>query len=63
MKKKIIKKHISEKYELSHPPYYTEGYWEEDLEYWENYQPSGNIGKWWVTIQIEKLKNKIKSAK
>jgi hypothetical protein len=61
MKKKIIKNHIPEKYELNHPPYYTEGHWEEDLEYWTNYQPSSNNGKWWITIQLEKLKNKIKS--
>jgi hypothetical protein len=63
MKKKITKNSTPKKYELSNPPYYTEGHWEEDLEYWENYQPSSNMGKWWVTIQIEKLKKKLKRFK
>ena len=53
---KLIKKTI-----LESPPPYTEGHWEDEFEYWTNYQPVSNNGKWWVTIQLEKLKNKIKS--
>jgi hypothetical protein len=53
---KLIKKTI-----LESPPPYTEGHWEDEFEYWTNYQPVSNNGKWWITIQLEKLKNKIKS--
>lgn len=31
----------------------------EDLEYWQNYEPVNNMGKWYVSIRIQKLKNKI----
>ena len=61
MKKKVTEATPLEKYELVTPPPYTEGHWEDEFEYLENYQPSSNTGKWWVTIQLEKLKNKIKS--
>jgi len=31
------------------------------LKYWEEeYEPSSNFGKWWASIQISKLKNKLK---
>jgi hypothetical protein len=61
MKKKVTKVTPLEKHKLITPPPYTEGHWEDELGYWENYQPSSNMGKWWITIQLEKLKNKIKS--
>ena len=78
------KKEIIKQYELSHPPPYTEGHWEdamlendsyyeidilnkhnkpilEKIKYWEEeFQPSGNMGKWWASIQIEKLRKKLK---
>jgi hypothetical protein len=55
------KKKITKKPYFEAPPPYTEGYWEDELDYWTSYQPSSNNGKWWITIQLEKLKNKIKS--
>jgi hypothetical protein len=61
MKKKTAKKSARKQVELSAPPPYTEGHWEGEFEYWSNYQPSSNMGKWWITIQLEKLKNKLKS--
>lgn len=31
------------------------------IKYWEEeYEPSSNMGKWWASIQIEKLKKKLK---
>ena len=31
------------------------------IKYWEEEQkPSSNMGKWWASIQIEKLKKKLK---
>lgn len=31
------------------------------IKYWEDeYQPSSNMGKWWASIQVEKLKKKLK---
>jgi hypothetical protein len=61
MKKKTAKKSARKQHnELNAPPPYTEGHWEGEFEYWESYQPSSNIGKWWITIQLEKLKNKLK---
>ena len=31
------------------------------IKYWEEeYKPSSNMGKWWASIQIEKLKKKLK---
>ena len=59
--KKILKKAARKTNELHAPPPYTEGHWEDEFGYWSNYQPSSNTGKWWITIQLEKLKNKIKS--
>ena len=47
-------------------PYYTEGHWEDildEIETLEKYQPSSNMGKWWISIQIEKLKKKLKQHK
>ena len=32
----------------------------EELQYWQNYEPVNNMGKWYVSIRIQKLKNKIK---
>lgn len=32
----------------------------EDLQYCESYVPVNNIGKWYISIRIIKLKNKIK---
>jgi len=31
----------------------------EDLQYWESYSPVNNMGKWYVSIRIQKLKTKI----
>jgi hypothetical protein len=31
----------------------------EDLEYWQNYVPVNNMGKWYVSVRISKLKSKI----
>ena len=31
----------------------------DELEYWENYEPVNNMGKWYVSIRINKLKSKI----
>ena len=31
----------------------------EDLEYWQNYEPVNNMGKWYVSVRIIKLKSKI----
>ena len=59
--KKALKKSTRTTTELHAPPPYTEGHWEDEFDYWTNYQPVNNTGKWWVTIQLEKLKNKIKS--
>ena len=34
------------------------------IKYWEEeYKPSSNMGKWWASIQIEKLKKKLKHYK
>lgn len=34
-----------------------------DVEYWEGYQPSSWLGKWWRQTQIDKNKKKIKGYK
>jgi len=34
---------------------------QEELEYWVDYVPVNNMGKWYVSIRIQKLENKIKS--
>ena len=31
-----------------------------DVEYWESYQPSSWLGKWWRQSQIDKNKKKLK---
>jgi hypothetical protein len=59
--KSLLKKSIRKTNELHTPPPYTEGHWEGEFDYWTTYQPVSNNGKWWITIQLEKLKNKIKS--
>ena len=30
-----------------------------DIEYWEDYQPSSWLGKWWRQTQIDKNKRKL----
>jgi hypothetical protein len=35
---------------------------QEDLQYWEEYNPVNNMGKWYVSIRIEKIKRKIKAV-
>ena len=32
-----------------------------DIEYWESYQPSSWLGKWWRQSQIDKNKKKLKN--
>jgi hypothetical protein len=34
---------------------------QEELEYWKNYEPVNNMGKWYVSVRIEKIKRKIKT--
>jgi hypothetical protein len=34
---------------------------QEELQYWVDYVPVNNMGKWYVSIRIQKLENKIKS--
>ena len=34
---------------------------QEELQYWEEYEPVNNMGKWYVSVRIEKLKRKIKA--
>ena len=33
----------------------------EELQYWKNYVPVNNMGKWYVSVRINKINNKIKS--
>ena len=33
---------------------------QEELEYWKNYEPVNNMGKWYVSVRIDKIKRKIK---
>jgi hypothetical protein len=35
---------------------------QEELQYWKEYEPVNNMGKWYVSIRIEKIKRKIKSV-
>jgi hypothetical protein len=35
---------------------------QEELQYWEEYEPVNNMGKWYVSIRIEKIKRKIKAV-
>jgi hypothetical protein len=32
---------------------------QEELQYWQNYEPVNNMGKWYVSVRISKLKSKI----
>jgi len=35
-----------------------------EIKYWEEeYQPSGNMGKWWRSIRLERLYKKLKHYK
>jgi hypothetical protein len=36
---------------------------QEELEYWKNYEPVNNMGKWYVSVRIDKINNKIKAIK
>jgi len=36
---------------------------QDELKYWENYVPVNNMGKWYVSVRISKLKNKIARIK
>jgi hypothetical protein len=36
---------------------------QEELQYWVDYVPVNNMGKWYVSIRIQKLENKIKSIR
>ena len=35
---------------------------QEELQYWKEYEPVNNMGKWYVSIRIEKIKRKIKAV-
>jgi hypothetical protein len=35
---------------------------QEELQYWREYNPVNNMGKWYVSIRIEKIKRKIKAV-
>jgi hypothetical protein len=35
---------------------------QEELQYWKEYEPVNNMGKWYVSIRIDKIKRKIKSV-
>ena len=32
---------------------------QEELQYWKDYVPINNMGKWYVSVRISKLKSKI----
>ena len=32
---------------------------QEELQYWKDYVPVNNMGKWYVSVRISKLKSKI----
>jgi hypothetical protein len=34
---------------------------QEELQYWVDYEPMNNMGKWYVSVRIDKINNKIKS--
>jgi hypothetical protein len=36
---------------------------QEELQYWKEYEPVNNMGKWYVSIRIQKTENKIKAIK
>jgi hypothetical protein len=35
---------------------------QEELQYWKEYEPVNNMGKWYMSIRIDKIKRKIKSV-
>jgi hypothetical protein len=35
---------------------------QEELQYWKEYEPVNNMGKWYVSTRIEKIKRKIKAV-
>jgi hypothetical protein len=35
---------------------------QEELQYWKEYEPVNNMGKWYVSIRIDKIKRKIKAV-
>ena len=36
----------------------------EKIRYWQDeFKPSGNMGKWWASVQIEKLRKQLKHYK
>ena len=36
---------------------------QEELEYWKDYVPVNNMGKWYVSVRIDKINNKITTLK
>ena len=32
---------------------------QEELQYWKDYVPVNNMGKWYISVRISKLKSKI----
>ena len=34
---------------------------QEELQYWQEYEPVNNMGKWYVSVRIDKINNKIKA--
>jgi len=34
---------------------------QEELQYWVDYEPVNNMGKWYVSVRIDKINNKIKA--
>ena len=35
---------------------------QEELQYWKEYEPVNNMGKWYVSVRIDKIKRKIKAV-
>jgi hypothetical protein len=35
---------------------------QEELQYWKEYEPVNNMGKWYISIRIENIKRKIKAV-
>ena len=34
---------------------------QEELQYWKEYEPINNMGKWYVSVRIDKTERKIKA--
>jgi hypothetical protein len=34
---------------------------QEELQYWKEYEPVNNMGKWYVSFRIDKIERKIKA--